>query len=78
MPLTTKLASELQAGMSGMLIAASATDARSWNTVYREIADLKARCDEILRLAHEEADGDAASALSAGYESTVSPTGRAQ
>lgn len=63
MPRTTKLARELQAGMSALLIAASATDTRSWITVYREIDDLKARCDEILRFAHEEADGDAALAL---------------
>ena len=78
MPRTTKLARELQAGMSALLIAASATDARSWVTVYREIADLKLRCDEILRFAHEEADRDAASDLARDTKAQPRPIGRAQ
>ena len=56
MPQTSELARELQAGMSALLIAAAATDARHWSTVYREIAVLKTRCDEMLRFAQEETD----------------------
>ncbi len=53
------LANEFSAGMSSLLAAASASDARKWMNVASDVRALQSRCSIILRIVQEEAEADA-------------------